>query len=123
MLNRPASEQRAWPHRGVGSMPAPGGRCGHARRVRRAEVTTTVALLPTVVFSGTHADQFADIPDGPKVILFSPYEDPNVVTSDPDTLTETDLARFSTDLRNSDNARVAPVTPRLAQWLQGRKRA
>ncbi len=36
MMNALASDLRACPRRGVGNMPAPWGRCGHARRVRRA---------------------------------------------------------------------------------------
>ena len=123
MLNRQASELRASPDRGWGSIPRPGGRSGDARRCHRAVAIVGLMLTLTVCTASTHAEQYALIPDGLKVILYSLKDDPQVVTYGPDRLSPNALALFAADLCDFDQPRVAPVRPRLAQWLQGRKRA
>ena len=118
-----ASELRGSPDRGWGSIPRPGGRSGDARRCRRAVKLASLVMIPTVCVAGTHAEQFAEIPDGLNVLLFSLKEDPQVVTYDPETLTPEALALFAADLCDVDQPFVTPVRARLAQSLQGRNRA
>ena len=70
-----------------------------------------------------HADAFADIPNGLSVILFSTYEDPNVVAYDPDILDPEALASLANDLCDRDKARIELVSPFVLQRIQGRNRA
>ena len=101
----------------------PWGGSGAARRCRRAFACISVILIAGETYAATHAEEFADIPSGLKVILFSLKDDPQVVTYDPDNLSHQALTVFAADLCDSEQAHVKPVSPRLAQRLQGRNRA
>jgi len=132
MLQRLASKLGASPDRGWGSIPRPSnrrfafgktGRSGDARRFRRALASISVLLLSGETYAATHAEEFAEIPSGMKVILFSLKDDPQVVTYDPEKLSHQALTVFAADLCDSEQAYVKLVSPWLAQRLRRRNRA
>ena len=132
LLQRLASDLRASLARGWGSIPRSSklkfafgkkGRLEDTRRFRRACATAFSVCASMPAWATHHADAFAKIPDGLSVILFSTYEDPNVVAYDPDVLDAEGLATFANDLCGHNQARTEHVSPYIFQRVQGHKRA
>ncbi len=103
--------------------PALGGGSGAARRCRQAIDLLAYGLTSTQVAATHHSEEFAEIPDGLNAILFSTYEEPNVVAYDSVRVSAPRLAEFANHICDHDHAHIEPVAPRLIQHIRGYKRA
>ena len=88
-----------------------------------ATVGTFLAFLDSMKPSEDWLRGFTKIPASVDVLVHSTYEDPSVVTFDPDVVGATDIAHFARELCAAETAEFSLVRPRLAQRLTGRARA
>ena len=116
------SQQRAAPDR-VGAKPPPGGGRGLPGDAGCLLALVSFILFPNLTSAASHAANYAQIPDTLHVHVFSLKEDPQVISYNPEFVSEAALTAFVADLCDNQNANVQQVRPWFIQRLRGRKRA